>query len=323
MEGGETCNLCRNPLSEIEAEVVCTRCGAVYDRTLAPEDRGKIEPEDLGPFSLGSYMGPIYARLEEYASFRGQQLPYIKVISDQGLKTQGNFAEYTVLSQIRRVCESLELNQLVMAEAYRKARSLLKRRGEMRIPLAAVTAYSIIYALKALGIKRVGVKDVIGTIRAQGHILKTTHLFKGYMFDGEANRPLHAADLLTMISGRLLVQESLTKALLSRGLKPEVYRRRLVEYAREILSLLPESYIVGRNPRALAATILYAAEARMAGSEARRRFFTQRMVAQAAGVAEYTVREQFCELVSPFLARLVHKEAPHADQILVQAVQHP
>jgi transcription initiation factor TFIIIB Brf1 subunit/transcription initiation factor TFIIB len=321
MQEGDGCNLCRSPLSEIEAEVVCTRCGAVYDRTLDFEDTGKIEPEDLGPLSLGSFMGPMYVRLEEYPSFRRQQLPYIKVVSDQGLKTQGNFADYMVLSRIRRVCESLGLNQLVMAEAYRKARSILKRRSEMHIPLSAVTAYSIICALKTLGIKRVGVRDVIETIRAQGYVLKTSHIFKGYVFDGDANRPLHARDLFTPISERLLVQESLMNALLSRGLKPELYRRRLVECAIGILSLLPESYTVGRNPRAMAATILYAAEAKMASSEARKRFFTQRMVAQAAGVAEYTVREQFCEIVSPFLARLDHNEASHADQVLVQAIK--
>jgi transcription initiation factor TFIIIB Brf1 subunit/transcription initiation factor TFIIB len=63
--------------------------------------------------------------------------------------------------------------------------------------------------------------------------------------------------------------------------------------------MLDSSVRGGHSPCALAATSFYAAEMVVSEGEARKRLFTQRDVANCVNVAEYTVREQFCELFRP------------------------
>ncbi len=63
--------------------------------------------------------------------------------------------------------------------------------------------------------------------------------------------------------------------------------------------MLDSSVRGGHNPSALAATSFYAAEMAVSESESRKRLFTQREAAACVNAAEYTVREQFCELFRP------------------------
>jgi hypothetical protein len=80
---------------------------------------------------------------------------------------------------------------------------------------------------------------------------------------------------------------------------PPGYQYRLLHLARRALATLDSSVRGGHSPCALAATSFYAAEIAVSQSESRKRLFTQREAANCVNVAEYTVREQFCELFRP------------------------
>jgi hypothetical protein len=87
--------------------------------------------------------------------------------------------------------------------------------------------------------------------------------------------------------------------MLPRHGAPPGYQYKLLHLARRALAMLDSSVRGGHNPCGLAATSFYAAELAVSESESRKKLFTQRDMATCVGVAEYTVREQFCELFRP------------------------
>jgi transcription initiation factor TFIIIB Brf1 subunit/transcription initiation factor TFIIB len=70
------------------------------------------------------------------------------------------------------------------------------------------------------------------------------------------------------------------------------YLQRLRGTALEVLGMLGEEARAGRRPAALAAAAVYSAETVLSMCQGRRRWITQRELAECGETAEYTIREQ-------------------------------
>jgi hypothetical protein len=136
------------------------------------------------------------------------------------------------------------------------------------------------------------VKDVIRAHRALGHNVRPSTLIKMGFDSPVKASPMRAEEHLGRVSARL-------SEMLPKLGAPPGYQYRLLHLARRALGMLDSSVRGGHSPAALAATSFYAAEMAVSQSEARKRLFTQREAANCVNAAEYTVREQFCELFRP------------------------
>jgi transcription initiation factor TFIIIB Brf1 subunit/transcription initiation factor TFIIB len=304
----ERCMQCSGRMVDIEEEIVCSSCGSVRQKEVPAElvfDSGvpivtkRVRAVDYTSRSLGSFLGPKGYEDRDDAPKGARSPSSSSSPSFKHLKTISDYSPvdatgvYPCARLIERICEKLALPQGVIGQSIAVARGLLVIRKERTgYTIAAISAFSIISACRICGISSVGMKEVITAHGSLGHSVKPSTLIKmGFDSPMKANA-MRAEEHLGRVATRL-------GEILPRLGAPPGYQYKLLHLARRALSRLDSSVRGGHSPSALAATSFYAAEIVMSESESRKRLFTQKEVATCVGVAEYTIREQFCELFRP------------------------
>jgi transcription initiation factor TFIIIB Brf1 subunit/transcription initiation factor TFIIB len=200
---------------------------------------------------------------------------------------------YPCAKLIERICEKLSLPPGVIGQAIAVAKGLLViRKQRAGYTIAAISAFSIISACRIYGVSSAGVREVVAAHRSLGHKVRPSTLIKMGFDSPVKASAMRAEEHLGRVAARL-------SEILPKLGAPPGYQYKLLHLARRALAMLDSSVRGGHSPCALAATSFYAAEMAVSESESRKRFFTQREVATCVSVAEYTVREQFCELFRP------------------------
>jgi transcription initiation factor TFIIIB Brf1 subunit/transcription initiation factor TFIIB len=283
---------------DVDEEVVCSSCGSVRTKeVVASPIRGtarRVQAVDYTNHSLGSFLGPMARDRDDGTkgfSKSSSTFKYLKTVSDYSQMDQAGV--YPCARLMERICEKLALPRGIIGQSITIAKGLLAIRKERTgYTIAAVSAFSIISACRIYGVSTVGMKEIIEAHRALGHKVRPSTLIKmGFDSPVRANA-MRAEEHLGRVANRL-------SELLPKLGAPLGHQNRLLHIARRALGTLDSSERGGHSPCALAATSFYAAEMLVSESESRRRFFTQRDAAACVNVAEYTVREQFCELFRP------------------------
>ena len=297
------CMHCSGRMVDIEEEMVCSSCGSVRQKEIETGSAGRMRRAhalDYTSHSLGSFLGPIDYDRDEARSrgFSGScsTFRYLKTVSDYSQVDHAGV--YPCAKLIERICEKLSLPVGVMGQSISVAKGLLAiRKQRVGYTIAAISAFSIMSACRICGVSTVGVREVIAAHKALGHNVRPSVLIKMGFDSPVKASAMRAEEHLGRVAVRL-------SEVLPRLHAPPGYQYKLLHLARRALAELDSSVRGGHNPRALAATSFYAAEAAIAESESRKRLFTQRDVAACVGAAEYTVREQFCELFRPRWAEI-------------------
>jgi transcription initiation factor TFIIIB Brf1 subunit/transcription initiation factor TFIIB len=295
------CAHCSGRVVDIDEEMVCSSCGSVRPKEVVVADpvggvtARRAHAVDYTSHSLGSFLGPMeYDRYE--ATSRGlsgasSTFRYLKTISDYSQVDEAGV--YPCAKLIERICEKLSLPPGVVGQAIAVAKGLLAiRKQRTGYTIAAISAFSMISACRICGVSTVGVKEVVAAHRALGHNVRPSTLIKMGFDSPVKASAMRAEEHLGRVAARL-------SEVLPRLGAPPGYQYRLLHLARRALGMLDSSVRGGHSPCALAATSFYAAEIAISESESRKRLFTQREVAACVNAAEYTVREQFCELFRP------------------------
>lgn len=284
---------------DIDEEMVCSTCGSVRPKVVAADPGGvparKTRAVDYTSHSLGSFLGPREYDPDEAPSKGLSGSPstfrYLKTISDYSQVDEAGV--YPCAKLIERICEKLSLPPLVMGQAIAVAKGLLAiRKQRTGYTIAAISAFSMISACRICGVSSVGVREIVSAHRALGHKVRPSTLIKMGFDSPVKAAAMRAEEHLGRVAARL-------SEVLPRLGAPPGYQYTLLQLAKRALAALDSSVRGGHSPCALAATSFYAAEIALSDSESRKRFFTQREVAACVSVAEYTVREQFCELFRP------------------------
>jgi len=293
----EGCAHCLGRIVDAGDELVCSSCGIVTPKEVVEtvEERTP-HAADYTNHSLGSYMGPLEFGYEEMRS-RGlsgspSTYKYLKTLSDFSYRE--GVAVYNCARLMERVCEKLELPGSVVGESVAIAKSVMElREGHGEITLAAVSAFAIINACKRQRVTSVGVREIMDAHRNLGYRVKASIIIQISIDSPVRIGPRMAEEYL----GNVLVR--LQQRLPEEGDVPAGYFNTLYEAARIALENADGPSRGGHNPRALAATAVYAGEMALSIAEERKRIVSQREIAACVGVAEYTVREQFVEIFRP------------------------
>ncbi len=292
------CTHCSGRMVDIDEEMVCSSCGGVRPKeteTGSADAVRRAHAVDYTNHSLGSFLGPIdYDRDDAPArglSGSSSTFRYLKTISDYSQVDE--VGVYPCAKLIERICEKLSLPVGVMGQSISVAKGLLMiRKQRVGYTIAAISAFSIISACRICGVSTVGAREVVAAHKALGHNVRPSMLIKMGFDSPVKASAMRAEEYLGRVAARF-------SEILPRLHAPPGYQYRLLHLARRALAMLDSSVRGGHNPRALAATSFYAAEVAIAESESRKRLFTQRDIATCIEAAEYTVREQFCELFRP------------------------
>jgi len=279
------CPECRGHLVEAGGEWTCTSCGLV-----AKTEKTATEVARAGRSisrRLGSFMGTREDQ-DSGADFNGTStVGFAKLISDN-IGVDSTACKCT--SIIGRVSEKLALPAFVTQNAVALSEKLLAERrsgvqGRHRTSTPTISAYSILSACRAAGLDRIGSRSVIMAHNDLGHRVTKSALFHLGVESPVPLKPADPATLLRTVMGSLESNDDVLRRLRKRGGEPGPCFRGLLQASQTVLASLREKG-EGRNPRTIAAVAVYLASKSLAP-----RAVTQREVAEAAGVCEYTVRE--------------------------------
>jgi transcription initiation factor TFIIIB Brf1 subunit/transcription initiation factor TFIIB len=298
----EGCLQCAGRIIDAGEELVCSSCGAVTPKQGSEETTWTTmsmpQATEYTNQSLGSFLGPAEVGYDETFSKgfskSSSSFKYLKTMSDFSHGRQ-EASLYTCTKLIERVCEKLALPRAVAGEAVNIAREIIAvRRDRGSFTMAAISAFSVITSCKIRGVTSVGVKAVVDTHRDLGYRVKASTIIQ-ISIDSPirvgARRP---EDYLGTVLARL------PGVPLSRGATlPSGYVKKLHRAASVALDAVDGPSRGGHNPRALAATAVYAAEVALARIEGRKKILSQRDTAACVDAAEYTVREQYVEIFKP------------------------
>lgn len=308
MQASEDCGACPEcsvQLLDLGDEMVCPSCGIVGEKQLSELGRGRVmAASDFTPQALGSYLGSwdiaSRDRFSRGLSGNHSTFSYLKTVSDFAGRNDGTLFE--CVRMVERVCEGLSLPNVVMARAVTIARRMLASRTGKRTTIAAISALAIIASSRVGGATTVGTREVVEAHRALGRSLSMSSIIQ-LSLDSEIRiQPRSPEDCLGRILGRLEARIH-SRWAETQPMSLTSYMHELRSLSLEILGMVPEDCKAGHRPSALGATAVYAAEFVLAGRHCRPRLLTQRDVAECGDTAEYTVREQYREIVSPAIRR--------------------
>jgi transcription initiation factor TFIIIB Brf1 subunit/transcription initiation factor TFIIB len=282
-------------------ELVCSSCGSVAVKEVIelPQETAKApEAADYTSHALGSYLGRLGRGLDDTFSKGFSATPstyrYLKTISDYSYKDGAGV--FNCARLIERVCDRLAIPRTVVGESVSIARSVIGMREEHgEITIAAVSAFSMINACKRLRVTSVGVKEIIEAHRDLGYRVKGSVINELALDSTVRTLPRRAEEYV----GNVIVHLRRSLGAAEEEKAPLGYFNELHEAARISLECVDGPSRGGHNPRALAATAVYAGEVALATGSGRAKRVSQRQIAKSVGLAEYTVREQFVELFRP------------------------
>lgn len=310
---GEKCLECLGCVVDAGEEFVCSSCGIVTPKEIIEsQEGGQLQALDFTGQALGGYLGSAEPTFEERHSggLSGAQssYSYLKLVSDYAGREDSTV--YACAKMIERACDLLALPRVVMAEAVVEAKKLLGEMPRRQATSTAVSAYAIVTACKVVGGMPVGARDVIETHRAMGKRVSMSDLIQLSLDSPTRLSPRKPGDCMQKVVARLGANQRLIRRLAAAGTAQVEFFRSMRREAMKALDEVDELSKSGHNPWALAATSLYVAEVRLASSSGHRPRISQREVALAAGVAEYTVREQCRKIFRPILTRPVAAREP-------------
>lgn len=299
----ECCGRCRGRVVDIGEEMVCSGCGVVTPKVVLEEREDRIpHAVDFTNNSLGSFLGPLEYGYSEIFSRGLSSSPstfkYLKTVSDHSYR--GGAAVYNCARLIERVCEKLVLPSAVVAESVAIARSVMDMRsghGEITIP--SISAFAVINACKRVGVSSVGVREILAAHRNLGYRVKGSVMIRIALDSPVRTRPRRAEEYVANVVVRL-------RSILEEEEAPSPrYLNVLYDAARAALESVDGPSRGGHNPRALAATAVYAGEIALTILEQRKKRISQRVMADTVEVAEYTIREQYVELFRPQMEEIL------------------
>jgi transcription initiation factor TFIIIB Brf1 subunit/transcription initiation factor TFIIB len=140
----------------------------------------------------------------------------------------------------------------------------------------------------------IGSKTILRTYTDLGHnVTKSRLLWLGTQ-ETVPLRPADPAALLRTAVAALETNGTIARKLAQKGVEPRSYFRRLLQASHIIVEAV-HTMGEGRSPRTIAAASVY-----LASREAGPRVVTQKVAAEALGVAEYTVREYVATVSQEF-----------------------
>ena len=298
----DECNQCLGRVVDAGDELVCSTCGTVTPKEVLeePQER-RLTAVDYTSHSLGSFLGPMEYGFEEIFS-KGfskslSNFKYLKTVSDFSYKEDSSL--YNCAKLIERICEKLVLPRMVVGDSISIAKVAMGlRKGHGEITIAAVSAFSIINACKRLRVSRVGVKEIIEAHRNLGYRVKTSVVNEISIDSALRSRPRRAEEYVASV----LVQLETARSGHAAATGPRF--NELHEAAMLALENVDVPSRGGHNPRALAATAIYAGEVALARAGGRTKAISQKEIAGCIGMAEYTVREQFVEIFRPRMDKI-------------------
>jgi len=316
LEKENLCKYCNKGfLIQTRGELVCSNCGAVNSSLFITEPTNAQIPWDheMAPGKrvhivdgLGSYIG--YHNDGFFHDGKGTTLSSQNQFKFRKLKRKYNLriklgnheTDYRSLLSLNRVVGFLGLSDSVRKRAAYLYKIVVAAESKKKIEKISnhivLVALCLMVAIRESASNApVRLSEIVGVFKDLGHRVSGKSIVKlAQMLPVELGVSLRirkSEDYLQRIVASILGSQEIGHRLRNLDLTPEEYRKKLLQYSRELLSELNLKSRGGRNPYIFAVSVVYCADRIIARINNHRQILTQKTLSEICKVAEYSIRD--------------------------------
>ena len=264
---------------------------------------------------LGSFID--YQKSRCLRDGKGRQLPASKQVLFRRLKK--NYAkftrikdhetEYRIFQTLNKVSMLLDVGDSITENAAYLFRKILKAESSV-INHVSLIAFCLFYAIrKSSHHAPITIKEIAEAFRKYGHrvnarlILRDGMEYKHHFV--KKSTPKRSEDYLARLLSNVIQHEELDKRLRYKGLSWSMkqYQNYLTRTCWKIMRNLSTWKRGGRSPFILTGAVIYLADRILAKKCGHKAILTQKMVSEATGIAEYSIRDHYVNLLKPFFLK--------------------
>jgi len=330
------CKYCKGNIILTRSGYTCSKCGIVHDQNyindnylLTPNERYEVKSskqfvalgKQLDNVShLGSFIdfyksGYFFDNKSDPLTPDKQKLFYrLKFTQDFRSRLDQNETYYRIVKIMKNISNSLNLipdmrkRAVYLYNKIIKGASKTKEKIPNHVSLIATTIFLAAREYSALA--PITIQEICLAFQDFGHrvnckmIIRDMLKFKQYT---GLKRIKHESKVyLERLTNNLYHDASFNTRFIQKiGSKDlKLFIQSLKIQALKILDLIPTCVKNSRNPFILAGAAIYGADSLIARMDNTKRVLTQRVLADATGIAEYSIRDHYCSVIKPALKKL-------------------
>ncbi|MHA1749972.1 MAG: hypothetical protein ACTSYF_15175 [Promethearchaeota archaeon] len=334
-----TCKYCSGRIIITKAGYTCSSCGTIFDKNYQNENYFIQESESykvktskqfvaLGKkldnvSNLGSYIDFykskfFYDKDNRPLSPKKQELFYrLKFLRDFRTKVEMNETYYRIVKILKNVSVYLKILPDVRQRALYLYKKILKisSRYNKKVPnhVSLIASCLFLACKEYSSLAPITIHEICNCFEDFGHRVNTKMIirdvlkFKKYLnVDLKANK---GEDYLVRLLNKLYnfpsFKSRFNVKLGNFGIKQ--YYSSLKKCALKIMNAIPKRIKDPRNPFILSGASIYGADVLLAKATYKKRVLTQKLLSDATGIAEYSIRDHYCSVIKPIVQLLAEK----------------
>jgi transcription initiation factor TFIIIB Brf1 subunit/transcription initiation factor TFIIB len=266
---------------------------------------------------LGSYIdyytsGVFFDSKNAPLSPERQKLFYrLKFTRDFRSRLENNETEYRVIKILKAVSSTIEILPDVRKRAlymYNKVMKKVKTNNQ-KIPnhVSLIATCLLLAAKERTPVAPITIQELCNAFLDNGHRVNCKMIIRDMLkfkqFIGIKKITHDGKDYLERLVNKLHYDQAFKDRfdIKAGSMEMKPYLDGLIKFAKELLEAIPKQVKICRNPFILSGASIYGADFLVAKELKTKRVLTQKLLSDATGIAEYSIRDHFCAVVKPVL----------------------
>ncbi len=322
----EKCSECGGPIMTNSFEITCKDCGLVLDNLYKESSyifnniniKSNLNKQYVALGERTDYIGGLgtfidYENSKYLKDKTGKLLPpdeqklyrRLKKNYSQFLRIKNHETEYRIFNILNKISIYLNLNKNIRNNAAYYYKKILKNE-ERVINNISLIAFCIFYSVrKEYHNAPITINEISNAFQSFGHRVNPRLILRdGIKYKNHLNNdaiPHSSEDYLNRLIDNIINHKGLELRLVKKGniWSKEDYKCKLTRKCRSILASLNKWKRGGRNPFILTGAIIYLADKLLSKEFNQKTVLTQKLIALATNIAEYSIRDHYVNLLKP------------------------
>ncbi len=338
----DCCTACGGSIIPTRSGCTCVRCGLIYDERYADDgfcvDKSDIyeqksakqfvglgkQLDNVSP--LGSYID--FYKTATFHDGKGKPLPSerqrffarLKFMRDFVCKIKTKETYYRIVKIMKDVSERLRFTPDLRKRAvflYNKVLQVAAS-NQLKVPnhVSLITTCMFLASREYASRAPVTIRELCRAFTDLGHRINYRMIYRDVMqFKkdlGLRRVKRDGKDYIERLASDLYHDRAFNARFgrKARLVDAKSYVQQLKVLSATVIESIPRRVRDGRNPFVLAGAAIYGADAILSRRTGQKRVLTQQILADATGIAEYSIRDHYCVVIKPVLS--LGKDEPPA-----------
>ena len=333
------CSFCKGKIILTPNGHTCSECGIIHRKHYTNENYYLRENEGYdnktskqfvaigkqidNVSQLGSYIdfyktGFFFDNRNKPLSPEKQRLFYrLKFTREFRTRLDQNETYYRVVKVLKVVSNHLKLLQDVRKRAAYFYNKIIKRseKNNEKVPnhISLIATTLFLASREYSSLAPITIHEICDTFQNFGHrvnckmIIRDMLKFKQYIDIKTTNHKSY--DYLERLTNKVLHNDEFKSRFVIKRNEGDSkdYIQQLKTIAKKIIKIIPNQTQNSRNPFILAGASIYGADVLISKKQNLKRILTQKVIANATGIAEYSIRDHYCSVIKPVLEKYLQK----------------